>query len=248
MHHDQRLSFCYTEGVNILDFIFPKYCVNCKKLGSYLCSDCFSYLSFDIGGMCVACNRASVNGITHPSCVGTYTIDGVFTGIEYKGITKKLIYNFKYKPYFSDLKNLLVDLLYEGIIQNESFSKVYKDNRCNLLLVSIPLHPSKFRARGYNQSEALAKGLSAKLNLPLINLLKRIKRTSSQVGLERKKRIKNISGAFSVVSNPATAGSKNANIFLVDDVLTTGSTLLEAANVLKRNGARKVWGIALARD
>lgn len=234
--------------MGILDFIFPKYCVNCKKLGDYLCSNCFSYLSFDTSGICVVCNRASVNGITHPGCVGRYTIDGVFWGIEYKGITKKLIYNFKYKPYLSDLKNLLVDFLFEAIIQNEAFSKIYQDNRDSLLLVPIPLHPSRLRTRGYNQSEILARGLAEKLNLPLVNLLERIKKTIPQVGLERKKRIENISGAFSVVPNPAITGSQYLSVFLIDDVLTTGSTLLEAANVLKRKGIRKVWGIALARD
>ena len=192
------------------------------------------------------CNRASVDGITHFGCVGSYTIDGVFTGIEYKGIVKKLIYNFKYKPYLSDLKNLLVDLLHEGIIQNEAFSKIYQDNRYSLLLAPIPLHPSRLRTRGYNQSEVLAKGLAEKLNLPLVSLLERIKKTVSQVGLERKKRLENISGAFSITSDILI--SQYSNIFLVDDVLTTGATLLEAANVLKRNGIKKVWGIALARD
>lgn len=142
---------------------------------------------------------------------------------------------------------MLVDFLFEAIIQNEAFSKIYQDNRDSLLLVPIPLHPSRLRTRGYNQSEILARGLAEKLNLPLVNLLERIKKTIPQVGLERKKRIENISGAFSVVPNPAIAKA-HPNIFLIDDVLTTGSTFLEAANVLKRNGVRKVWGIALARD
>jgi ComF family protein len=182
--------------------------------------------------------------MTHFGCSGRYTINGVFTGVEYKGIVKKLIYNFKYKPHLSDLKNLLVDLLYEAIIQNEPFNKAYQDNRNNLLIVPIPLHSSRFKSRGYNQAEILAKELSKKLNIKMINLLKRTKNTRSQVGLKREDRIKNISGAFSIIPNLPNP----PNIFLVDDVFTTGSTLNEAANTLKRNGAKKVWGIALARD
>ena len=185
--------------------------------------------------------------MTHFGCVGRYTIDGVFTGIEYKGIVKKLVYNFKYKPYLSDLKSLLVELLYEGIVQNEAFSKVYQDNRHNLILAPIPLYASKLRIRGYNQAEILAKELSKRLNIKMINVLERTKNTRPQVGLKREERIRNISGAFEIIRGKKEI-IKNSFVFLVDDVLTTGSTLLEATNVLKRNGVKKVWGIALARD
>lgn len=231
--------------MGILDFIFPKYCVNCKKLGDYLCTDCFSKLSFDTSGICIVCSRAAVGGITHPGCRGRYTIDGVFTGIEYKGIVRKLIYKFKYDPYVSNLKKLLSDLLYEGLIQKEEFVKaIEQSNNEAIVLVPIPLHSSKLRSRGYNQAEILAKELAKRLNIKMINVLQRTKNTRSQVGLKREDRVKNISGAFSIVPNLPNS----PKIFIVDDVLTTGSTLLEVANVLKRKGAKKVWGIALARD
>jgi len=139
--------------------------------------------------------------------------------------------------------------MYEGLIQKELFIKAIEQfSNETIALVPIPLYKSKLRRRGYNQAQLLAQGLSKKLNIPTIDMLLRVKNTPSQVGLERKKRIENITGAFSVAPNPSADGSQYPNIFLVDDVLTTGSTLLEAANVLKRNGAKKVWGIALARD
>ena len=234
--------------MNILDFIFPKYCVNCKKLGSYLCPNCFSYLVFDTGGICVACNRPAVGGITHPGCVGRHTIDGVFTSIEYKGTAKKLIYKFKYDPYLSDLKNLLADLLYEGLIQKEEFIKASQDELYNpKFIIPIPLHKTKLRSRGYNQAEILARELSKKSNIKMVDALQRTKNTRSQVGLKREDRIKNIKGAFVIKGDRKNLIGRSL-IFLVDDVLTTGSTLLEAANTLKRNGAKRVWGIALARD
>lgn len=144
--------------------------------------------------------------------------------------------------------------MYEGLIQKELFVKTIEQpsngNRVRrgetMVLVPIPLYKSKLKRRGYNQAQLLALGLSKKLNIPTIDILVRVKNTSSQVGLDREKRIKNISGAFSLVPNILI--SQYPNIFLIDDVLTTGSTLLEAANVLKRSGAKKVWGIALARD
>jgi len=135
--------------------------------------------------------------------------------------------------------------MYEGLIQKEVFmTSLQKSNQT--YLVPVPLHKSKLRKRGYNQAQLLTQGLSKKLNIPAIDMLVRVKNTPSQVGLERKKRIENISGAFSLAPNILI--SQYPNIFLVDDVLTTGSTLLEAANVLKRKGTKKVWGIALARD
>ncbi len=194
------------------------------------------------------CDRASVGGMTHPGCIGKYTIDGVFTGIEYKGIVKKLVYNFKYKPYLSDLKNLLVDLLFEAIIQKEEFIKACDSKSGKLkMLVPIPLHSSRFKSRGYNQAEILARELSKKLKIKKIDVLERTKITLSQVDLKRKDRIKNISDAFKVIKEKEKL-IEGSLVFLVDDVLTTGSTLLEAANVLKRNGVKRVWGIALARD
>lgn len=227
--------------MSILDYIFPKTCVNCRKIGDHLCDNCFSLISFEVKGACAVCNRPSINFLTHPGCLKKFTIDGVFTSIAYKGIVKKLIYKFKYKPYLSDLRQVLIDLLYEGIIQQEEFMKTLEKTP---ILVPIPLHKSRLKSRGYNQAEILAIGLSKKLNLQVYSLLKRVKQTHSQVGLAQKERQKNVKGAFILNTKH---NMHSTNVLLIDDVFTTGSTLLEAANRLKRNGASKVWGIALSR-
>lgn len=139
--------------------------------------------------------------------------------------------------------------MYEGLIQKELFIKIIEqlDNEA-IMLVPVPLYKSKLKRRGYNQAQLLAQGLSKKLNIPTIDMLVRVKNTSSQVGLDQKKRKTNVSGAFSIAPNSFQYPPAGRRVFLIDDVLTTGSTLLEAANVLKRSGAKKVWGIALARD
>lgn len=229
--------------MDFLDIIFPKYCINCRKLGDFLCSKCFSFLSFEVDKICAVCNLASFNGLTHPRCKNKYTIDGVFSSISYKGVAKKMIIKFKYDPYLIGIKKVLSDLFYEGIIQKEEFHKVL--NSKNAILVPIPLFPSKERKRGYNHAHILASELSKKLNLPVINLLKRIKNTKPQASLKREERIKNLRDAFALSSN--ILKSQYSNIFLVDDIFTTGSTLLEAGRVLKRSGAESVWGLTLAR-
>ena len=235
--------------MNLLDLIFPKRCVQCKKVGSYICENCFAFLSFDVKSICLSCQRPVPDGLTHKMCIGKYTIDGCFSAISYKKTAKKLIYNFKYKPYLTDLKNFLSDLLYESLIQNESFNRVLKSSK-NWIFVPIPLYSSKFRNRGYNQSEILSKELAKRLNFRSSNFLKRVKKTQTQVGLKLEQRKKNIKNAFAFNYELITNNYelKNAHIFLVDDIVTTGSTLLEAANILKRNGAKKVYGITLARD
>jgi competence protein ComFC len=230
--------------MSIFDYIFPKRCVICKKTGSYLCPQCFTHLSFDAKNLCLICNRPTYNNLTHPVCRTKYSIDGCFAALPYNKTVQKLIFNFKYKPYLIDLKNVLVDLFYESLIQNEYFERLIADGIW--LMVPIPLSSSKLRKRGYNQAEILAKELAKKFNFPVQNLLTRIKDTKTQVGLSNEKRKLNIKGAFQLVTSHQQLAIRN--VFLVDDVATTGSTLKEAANVLKRNGAKRVIGLTLARD
>ena len=229
--------------MNLLDIIFPRYCVNCKKFGEFLCPNCFSKLSFDTRNICLACGNGSYNGLTHPKCRKTNTPEGSFTGVVFNKISKKLIYQFKYRPYLSGLSGFISDLLYESLIQNENFNDL---NHQRIVLVPIPLSSKRFKKRGYNQAEILAKGLSKKFGFPVIDCLGRVKETRSQVGLSKKERRENISGAFAIINHKSSI--INRNVLLIDDVVTTGSTFSEACNVLKKNGVGKVWGIAFAKE
>ena len=231
--------------MDILGLLYPKRCVLCKKLGSYLCENCFSYLSFDEKSLCLLCGKPSYNGLTHTACHKRYSIDGCFSALSYNKIAKKLIYSFKYKPYLKDLKALLTDLFYESLIQNENFNRELQGEKW--LFVPVPLFKTKFRNRGYNQAEVLSFELAKRLNFVSVDALERIKNTPSQTALKEKERRENVKNAF-FFKKRFTGLLKNKNVFLVDDVLTTGSTLLEVANVLKRAGVKKVIGLTLARD
>lgn len=189
------------------------------------------------------CQKAAVGGLTHPICKKTVTIDGVFSSLVYTGVVKKLVYQFKYRPYITSLKSLLTDFLYEGLIQKEQFYQlIQKDS----VFVPIPLHSSRFRQRGYNQSHLLAKGLGQKLDIKVVDLLERVKSTKTQVGRSQKERAENIRGAFAVKKAYGEKMKKYRQIFLIDDVVTSGATLKEAAKVLKKAGVANVWGITLA--
>jgi len=230
--------------MGILDFIFPKRCVNCKKQGSYLCEKCFVYLSFDVKSLCIVCNKPAFNSLTHPICLRKYPIDGCFSALYYNKTTQKLIYNFKYKPFLTDLKTVLIDLFYESIIQNENFNLELKKGEW--IFVPIPLSKAKLKKRGYNQAEILAKNLAKKFNSAFQNILKRTKDTKGQVGLSNIDKKLNIKDAFDIEIKNQKSPPKN--IFLVDDVVITGSTLKEAARILKKAGAKRVIGLTLARN
>ncbi len=190
---------------------------------------------------CVICQRPAIGGRTHPLCQTRYTIDGVFPSLVYQGVVKKLIYNFKYPPYLRDLQPLLLDFFYEGLIQKEAFCSLQSTRS---VLVPIPLHSSRMKWRGYNQSMLLAQGMGKNLSVDVRDCLQRVKKTQTQVGLSQAKRAENMKDAF--VLKKGFIPAKYTQVFLVDDVVTSGATLREAARVLKKAGVEKVWGITLA--
>ncbi len=229
----------------IATLLFPKRCIRCRKSGEYICDNCFATISFLQYQLCGVCQKGSIDGLTHPKCRTKYGIDGIISSIAYKGIVKKLLYQFKYKPYLSDLKLILGKLLFEGIIQHESFANYISDK--NVWITSVPLHKTRERRRGYNQSELLAKELSLSLKIPYHSVLTRDKQTKPQFELKKEERIKNILGAFSV--NPKFQKKiKGKKILLVDDITTTGATIRECGKILKKGGASKVLGITLAHE
>jgi ComF family protein len=113
------------------------------------------------------------------------------------------------------------------------------------LVMPVPLHPSRLREREFNQSLLLADRLSRRHGLPLsYDNLVRVRRTASQTDLSRAARLKNLRRAFAV-ARPEEVGGKR--ILLVDDVMTTGTTVNECAKALRKAGAADVTVCTLAR-
>jgi ComF family protein len=110
------------------------------------------------------------------------------------------------------------------------------------LVVPIPLHPSRLRERGFSPAALLARACASEVGAPFApTLLARLRDTPSQTGLSRAARRRNVAGVF------VAERSAPARVWLVDDVVTTGATLSEAARALRRSGAREVVGICLAQ-
>jgi ComF family protein len=168
-----------------------------------------------------------------------------------------------YGSYESGLRELIHLLKYEqvrpaanvlGRMLTEAIAEIAPSfGDAPLLRVPIPLHRGKLRQRGFNQSELIARAalklmpaLKTKKDRLCLspNALVRQRPTQSQIGLTRHQRRENMRGAFAV-AKPAEI--KGREILLVDDVLTTGTTVSECARVLRRNGASKVWVATVAR-
>jgi ComF family protein len=112
------------------------------------------------------------------------------------------------------------------------------------LVVPVPQHPKRLRARGFNPAGLLARALARELRVPFDPVaLRRIRNTPSQTGLDRQQRRRNVRGAFRVRRNRRLP----ERIWLVDDVVTTGSTMAETASALRRSDVTAVIGVCAAR-
>ena len=147
------------------------------------------------------------------------------------------IHHFKYKGKVSTGKSLGIRLAQE--LKKQNLSDV-------AYLIPVPLHKTRKRERGFNQSEIVAESLGAELSLTVEkNILSRIKNTKYQTKLTVEERKQNVAGAFQV--NDKQKILKDRKIILVDDVITTGATLNECAKVLKQAGVKEILGVTIAK-
>ncbi|MBQ4212890.1 MAG: ComF family protein [Selenomonas sp.] len=113
------------------------------------------------------------------------------------------------------------------------------------MAVAVPLYPAKEKQRGFNQAELIFKNFLQAADIPLTRQLVRLRATVSMYQLSEQERRQNLKNAFAVTAAKAVTGK---NILLVDDILTTGATLHECANVLKAAGAGTIYALVLASD
>ncbi|MFH1036850.1 MAG: ComF family protein [Patescibacteria group bacterium] len=228
-------------GSLILDVLFPKVCFRCKREGSYLCQDCLATLEVLESSFCLCEKPQRLAEAGKCRNCRKKQLDGLYFAISYQNnLVKNLIRQFKYEPY---IKELAVPLALLIITHFNLIQKQFPVE--NYIMIPVPLTKKKMKQRGFNQSEELAKEISENLGIPVVTeCLLKIKETPPQMELSAEERMENIKGVFAIKNDEKL---KNKKIFLVDDVYTTGSTMEEAAGVLKKYGAKEVWGIVVAR-
>jgi ComF family protein len=220
--------------------LFPPRCVLCQRPGDSeldVCPSCYQSLPF-IKNACVQC-ALPLEGEPHAynlcgRCLKTPPeFDNSLSLMRYESAAVQLVTRYKFYDRLS-YSRLLAELLLELLIKTEK-------PEC---IIAVPLHPQRLRERGFNQSHELGKIIATALNLPLLSdAVVRTRETRQQTGLDAKQRRQNIRGAF-VVVRPI----EYKHVAIIDDVVTTGSTVNELARVLKKSGVEtvSVWSIARA--
>jgi len=147
----------------------------------------------------------------------------------------------------TDLAETILELFLSFCGEDRGLTKFVSQE--GVYLVPIPLHWQRHNWRGFNQAELLGQMIADGLGIGFIpDLLMRHKKTKPQSKLDKETRAKNIQGAFAINKKTLKlSNSKTLKLLLFDDVWTSGATLKEAGQVLKRNGVKQVWGLTLAR-
>ncbi len=231
----------------LFDLLYPHNCLLCRKhlsadhKGEALCGDCQKTIIPNFPPFCQKCSRhlTVVNAENLcPDCRHTERhFDRAWAAALYNEPMQELIHRFKYQNK-TGLRKFFAGLMH-------SFIDTYNINIHSYdILVTVPLHPTRLRERGYNQTEFLAEGLSKESNLTITSKnLCRVRHTKNQALLGKKERWTNIHGAFKI-NDPSKVLKKS--VLVVDDLFTTGATAGEAARLLKEAGAVKVDVLTLA--
>ena len=154
-------------------------------------------------------------------------------------LVKKIIQNLKF-DFIQDLAKDCAKIMQQRIIAKEKYDQ-------NWIVTFVPMHKHKQSIRGFNQAQLIAEHLSGLLGLENIALLLKTRATLAQNRLNREQRLTNLKGAFTL--NPMAKDKiKGRKILLIDDLITTGSTLKECTAILFENGATTVHCLTFARD
>ena len=223
--------------------LYPSRCPGCDAVmprshfDEVFCPECRSGIVAACGHVCFRCGRPIVSGRTDlcRECISSsgplLQGRGAFV---YTGPMKLSMYRFKYsgrRAYAHDLARLAFDIHGDWLLSLGV-----------QVIVPVPMFDGKKKKRGYNQAEVFAGALSKLMSVPVMpDVLRRVKNTVPQKGLDRQKRQKNLKNAFKI----SQSSVKFDCVLLVDDIYTTGSTVTEAAGVIKQAFGAKVFSFCI---
>lgn len=205
----------------LITFFFPPLCVHCHREGAWLCPEAAAMLAQEQPIV----NPLRIRGVDRVIVRGSYDC------LPLQGLVTKLKYNF-----WSGVHENFPDVL-------DPLVKQLPKHR-DVVIVPVPLHTRRQRERGFNQSVYVARQLSHLTGYPMSPLLQRVRYTTPQAQLTEAKRKTNIIDAFVVQRNITSVPH---SVILVDDVITTGSTVAECASVLRQHGVKNITAVALAK-
>lgn len=204
----------------LLDLVFPPRCPGCRAGGVLLCARCME-----------RCRRLRITDPPPGRRSGSLlaTVNGLY---QYDAPLREAIFLFKYRRRRA-MAAPLGALMLEALPVHAQTCEA---------IVPVPLHPSRLRERGFNQSALLADAVAAALGRTVDERLARVRETPHQVGCDSGQREANVRDAFAWQAGAAAPGV----VLLIDDVLTTSATMRACARALRSSGTQVVHGLALA--
>lgn len=234
----------------MLDCLYPRECAFCGmpagEESGYICEACLQKISFRRYSSCQICGAESTQdeptAFTCSLCLKQRpAYQRAFITLRYSGAIRDLMQSFKYRRGLYLLPDFVRFLHAAWLTQIEPLNLGIE------VIVPVPMHRAKFRVRGYNQAELLAKGLAKTIGVPCFSraLCRHRTHNASQTNLKREARLENARLAYHPGREIANITGKV--VLLLDDVMTTGATADMCAACLLEAGAKTVYFLALAR-
>ena len=219
----------------LVDIVLPPRCGGCRMVGSWLCGRCRSRIRRLEEPLCRRCGAEVESARNDCGCRARLrSLTRLRSAAAYEGPLEMAIQRFKYQGW-RRLAGPLALLMAERLVIEGLAAR---------WAVAVPLHTSRLRQRGFNQSELLVRELRRRLSLSTLpGELVRTRATPPQVGHDRRWRLDNVRDAFEWRGAPLDARS----VLLIDDVATTGATLEACAAALRAAGSGPVMGVSVAR-
>jgi ComF family protein len=214
----------------VLDVIAPNDCLVCGSEGKLGCDICTVDFCSPVPSRCYVCRKLTDEYSVCRKCRTTSKVNNLWVVSEYNEKIKSMIYELKFKCNRSAAPEIA--LLMAGVLPILP---------SDTIIVNIPTATSRVRSRSFDHTKLIAKELSAITSLTYVNQLARFGQTR-QVGSGRTDRIAQLKDSFALLG-----GLKSTRVLLVDDMVTTGATIESAATELRKNGVKKVYGVALAQ-
>ena len=228
MRREEKSNVSFFE--KLIRLVYPAKCMVCDMILNedttmYLCEPCKKILPLYMRGF--------------KKSIQLPYVDLTFAAFYYRDGVETAIHNMKFKNH-PKLAQTMGMLICEELLKQESLPHFD-------YIVPVPMHHKKRRQRGYNQAELVAKEVGRILGKEVrTDILMKTQNTKPQVLLKREERLRNLESAFKVNENIIIKDTQNKHILLVDDVLTTGTTINTCARILKENGFLYIYALVIA--
>ena len=213
-----------------ISIIAPHYCISCGNEGNILCEVCAPQVFGEAPEKCVLCNRPNFDARICTPCSSRTELQHVWVAAEYDGVVKRLVHAYKFER---------VRAAHAPIAAAMADALPYFDD--DVVVIHIPTATIRVRQRGYDQAKLLARDIAALRGWRHVSYIRR-RHNERQVGSNRAQRFMQAADAFEVRGDVV-----GAHVLLVDDVATSGATLVAAAALISKAGARRIDAVVAAK-